>query len=533
MFELVKASGRKQESGRTRRSLAIWIACAFLLLLGLAAIGLQLSRPYLKKFALEVLREKFHANVQIDRLDITGLLPVRVSGKGLSLRQDGRTDTPPLIQVAEFSAEAEPLSLLRKPVRIDLVALKGLVITIPPKGQRRGRVDWSRVKDVPVLVYEMVSDDAVLDMIPKDQDKPHHIFELHHILMHYLGLHRAASFSAELTNPTPPGEIDTKGNFGPWNSDDPGQTPLSANYTFTKADLGVFKGISGILSSDGQFGGVLDSIEIVGETETPDFTVEISGHPVALHTNFSATVDGTNGNTILHPVRAKFLHSVVMANGEIAKKPGDKGRSIVLDVATDGARMEDMLYLAVKSKEPLMTGDVNLHTKFDLPPGEGDLIERLRLNGVFGVHTAEFTDPKVNEKVETLSRKGLGKPKDEDAGSGISDLKGQFGLASSRLSFRNLTFAVQGASVQMNGNYGLRSEEIDFHGKLRLQAKLSQTMTGFKSFLLKPFDPFFRKNNLTEVPIKATGTRSQPSFGLDFHHHDGKNETAEKHTGDN
>ena len=41
-------------------------------------------------------------------------------------------------------------------------------------------------------------------------------------------------------------------------------------------------------------------------------------------------------------------------------------------------------------------------------------------------------------------------------------------------------------------------------------------MTGAKSFILKAFDPFFRKNGQTELPIKITGTREHPSFGLTF-----------------
>jgi hypothetical protein len=115
-----------------------------------------------------------------------------------------------------------------------------------------------------------------------------------------------------------------------------------------------------------------------------------------------------------------------------------------------------------------------------------------------------------------------------NAGSGISDLKGQFRLASSILSFRNLTFEVEGASVNLDGKYGLLSEQVDFHGKLRMNAKLSQTTTGFKSFILKAVDPFFRKHNATELPIKVTGDRSHPSFGLDLHHHESKNQGTEK-----
>jgi hypothetical protein len=60
---------------------------------------------------------------------------------------------------------------------------------------------------------------------------------------------------------------------------------------------------------------------------------------------------------------------------------------------------------------------------------------------------------------------------------------------------------------------------LDFHGKLRLRAELSQTMTGWKSVMLKPFDHFFQGKNAgvgTQIPIKITGTRENPSFGSDF-----------------
>jgi hypothetical protein len=64
-------------------------------------------------------------------------------------------------------------------------------------------------------------------------------------------------------------------------------------------------------------------------------------------------------------------------------------------------------------------------------------------------------------------------------------------------------------------------KEYDFHGNARLTAKVSQLTTGWKSILLKPVDPFFSKNGAgTEVPIKITGTRNSPKFGLDFGHKD-------------
>ncbi len=204
------------------------------------------------------------------------------------------------------------------------------------------------------------------------------------------------------------------------------------------ADLGVFHGIAGILSSEGKFGGILEDIDVNGETTTPDFSLSIAGHPLLLKTDFQATVDGTNGDTLLHPVIAQFLNTTLVCTGGVVKAYRGPGREIVLDVKTDHARLEDLLRLAVKADRPPMTGAVRLATKFDLPPGPGEIVDRLRLDGKFGVGAAEFADAGIREKLENLSRRGQGKPKDEDAGSAVSELKGNFLLKDGQISFRQL-----------------------------------------------------------------------------------------------
>src|SRR5713101_9047705 len=481
--------------------------------------GIHLSNPYLRKKVVEMLGEKFHAEVELKDFHVYLFPGARIEGSGLALRHEGRTDVPPLISIAEFSAEAGIMGLLWKPWKIQQVRLKGLVIQIPPPAQRR-KQDWSKARNMPVLIREIVSDDAELRLLPKTADKDPHVFAIHRLVMHSVGLDRPASFVAQLTNAVPPGEIETQGSFGPWSPDDPGQTTLAAQYTLDKAGLGVLKGISGMLSSQGKFGGVLEKIEVEGKTSTPDFAVKIGGHPVALDTIFSATVDGTNGDTLLHPVTAHLLNTVIVAHGGVVKSPDKKGKLITLDVTVDQGRLEDLMRLAVKADTPPMIGAIKFHTKFDLPPGKGDLGDRLNLNGRFNVARSQFTSPEVTGKIETLSRKGQGKPEDEDAGSSISELKGNFVLDNGLITFRGLTFSVTGAEVTLNGKYALEKEDLDFHGKLRMKAKLSQTMTGAKSFLLKAFDPFFRKNGQTEIPIKITGTREHPSFGLDFRRKD-------------
>jgi len=162
---------------------------------------------------------------------------------------------------------------------------------------------------------------------------------------------------------------------------------------------------------------------------------------------------------------------------------------------------------------------VSMRTDFDLPPGEPEIEDRLKLNGRFGVNKARFTDEKVSDKVKDLSRRAEGDPKDEDAGSAVSALSGHFALNNGVITFRGLTFRVTGANIRVDGTYGLQSEKLDFHGKATLDAKPSQMVTGIKSVLLKPFDPFFRKEGKTELPIKITGTRDAPSFGLELHKH--------------
>ena len=75
---------------------------------------------------------------------------------------------------------------------------------------------------------------------------------------------------------------------------------------FEKADLGVFKGISGTLSSRGTFGGTLAALGGKGETDTPDFTIAVGGHPFPLHVDYQALIDGTNGDTRLTVIDAGF-----------------------------------------------------------------------------------------------------------------------------------------------------------------------------------------------------------------------------------
>jgi hypothetical protein len=311
---------------------------------------------------------------------------------------------------------------------------------------------------------------------------------------------------------------------------------VRGTYSFSHADLGTLKGIGGILSSTGKYEGTLNNIVVDGETDTPDFRLNVSGHPVPLHTSFHAIVDGTNGNTYLQPVDAQILHSHIVAVGEVVRAP-QGGHNITLDVTVGPARIEDLLLLAVKTMPPIMSGAVKLKTKFYLPPGNVPVTDKLRLQGTFEVLNATLSNDKVQARIDQLSLRGQGRADEakqvsrQNLESIKSQVQGQFEMSNNKLTFSDLKYDVPGANIALHGVYSLDGNEFDFHGKARLKATVSQLVTGWKSLLLRPLDPFFAKNGAgTEVPIKITGTRSEPEFGLDFGHKDGadKNDRHDK-----
>ena len=84
------------------------------------------------------------------------------------------------------------------------------------------------------------------------------------------------------------------------------------------------------------------------------------------------------------------------------------------------------------------------------------------------------------------------------------------------MSLNNLAFKVPGAAVQMSGTYGLDSQMMDFRGDLLLDASLRQTTSGFKAVLATIAQPLFRRpGGGSKLPIKVSGSRKEPSFGLD------------------
>lgn len=514
-----------------RLKVAAWVAAAtvgtLIVLTIVAALGSR-TEP-LRQLVVATLQDRLDSDVDLKAFAVDLFPAVTVRGDGLTLRLRNISDPsiPPFIHIESFTVHCGLFDLMRRPRRFKHVTLEGLVINIPPGGLKKhgnpiarlgkgDNTDGSDSGESPIIVDELLADGALLRIIPKREGKQPKEFAIHALTMRSLGVRQQMPFTATLTNPLPKGQIETRGTFGPWRKGDPGATPLAGTYSFQKADLGTIKGIGGILNSTGAFAGELERIAVKGETHVPDFHVDISGQPVALDTTFEAVVDGTDGDTYLNMVNARFLQTALTAKGAVTGTKGVKGRRVKLTVQVKEGRIEDLLRLAMKG-EPLLVGNVALHTDFDLPPGDRDVIDKLLLDGQFDVAAATFANEGVRQKLSAMSHRARGRDPDAKAENVASDLSGRFRLKDGSLSFSDLAFALPGATVRLQGSYGLRSEAMSFAGTLRMDATISQAAGGgIKGFFLKAVDPIFRKKGAGAlVPIKVGGTREKPAFGLD------------------
>ena len=519
---------------KKRHSIARWLFVAALGLIVIAVIAgtimVDNAEPILRARVIETLSTRFKSRVELDGFHVSLLGGFQVSGEGLRIfgETDPNTHEPglqPIIGVAEFHFRTSVLSLLRSPMQVDTVYIHGLQLNLPPREQRGEMKQWSpKGGKIRIVVDRLECDHAQLVINTLKPGKLPLDFEIENLEMTSIGPNRPMHFQARLTNPKPVGNIISNGLFGPWQADSPRDTPVSGVYSFDHADLSTIKGIGGILSSNGKYSGVLDHIVVDGTTDTPDFRIAISGRPVPLHTDFHAIVDGTSGDTFLQPVEAKLLDTAITARGSVVRMANPKGHRVELNVVIPAGKIQDLLRLAVRTQPPIMTGTVNLKTHFDLPPGEPDVANRLRLAGDFNILDSHFTNVKIQHKIDSLSLRSQGKPKlasDNVPDNVPSKLGGRFELRDGVLSFPSLSFEVPGTQVNLTGKYSLDGNQFDFHGKARMEAKLSHMVSGWKSVLLKPVDPFFSKHGAgTEIPIKVTGTKSEPHFGTDFGHKD-------------
>jgi hypothetical protein len=513
---------------------------AILFVAGLAIAASVLAariEPYARQQAIQYLSQRFDSDVQLDALHIRlpktsplRLLLTRgsgisagIDGEGLSMRWKGRPGSAPLFVIRKFHCDFKLDSLLHPPVIVSEVTVDGMEIQIPPRDARPAglpgavRPATQQNASKPGVIIEKVNiRNAGLVLQPRNPQRVPLRFDIQNLDLVSIAAGAPMRYDASLTNAKPPGKIHATGAFGPWRAGEPGDTPITGDYVFANANLGVFAGIAGTLQSTGKFEGKLSAISARGQASVPDFRLRMTGQPVPLNVRFAVLVDGTNGNTILQPVNATLGSTNFTTSGGIIKHEADQPRAISLTVAMPNGNLRDVLRLTMKGA-PFMEGRLVLNTKIDIPPLTGKVREKLDLDGRFEVQDGTFLHSTIQSQIDGLSKRARGDVGNLETDQAVSHMLGTFHLENAVIRFQTLSFGVPGADIDLAGNYALDSDAIDFGGTLKLQATVSQMVTGWKRVVLKPVDRFFEKDGAgTFLRIRVDGTSKAPRFGVNI-----------------
>ncbi|HEY4380887.1 MAG TPA: AsmA-like C-terminal region-containing protein [Acidobacteriaceae bacterium] len=526
----------KEVEDRTKRERSgiprwlVWLGATALVVF--AALGIVAeyvahhAEPILRRRVIASLQEHFHSRVELDELHISVMQGLQVSGNGLRIWPETAVDgVNPVLGVKTFEFRTSIRQLMEPTMRIGEVRLQGMQLRIPPKQERGPLIRHGKPRGMgrlKISVDKIVCSDVTLTIETSKPGKLPLEFDIRNLTLRNVGRGTPMPFEASLVNPKPVGDIHSTGNFGPWQSEEPRDTPVDGKFSFTNADLNTIKGLGGMLSSTGNYNGTLGEIQVAGTTDTPDFSLDVSEHPVDLKTEFNATVDGTTGDTKLNSVHATLLNTVLQVEGMVirATGPQNSGHLIDLSVASDRARVEDVLRLGAKTSPPLMRGSLALRAHLTIPPGHVSVSRKLRIKGTFTIHGATLSNAKWQQTVDTLSARASGNPDQAnatDAAKVESQIGGSFALADAMLDVPKLNYQMPGAEVALKGKYGLDGKTFDFDGTVRTDATASQMLTGWKSVVAMPFNKLLKKNGAgLEVPITISGTESAPKVGLNF-----------------
>jgi hypothetical protein len=528
---------RVDERRRWRRPWVLPVGAVFVLLAlaGTVAVeyGLRQLQPMMRRKVVETLSARFHSPVELDRMELSVAKDIAVTGGGLRIlylagptKPDARPNAPPMLTVRSFEFRTGLRELLRPTTRVLAVKVDGLQVNIPPKQEREtAGTDDSKKQGQPALgitVDRIVCTDTKVVLETTAPGKKPLEFDISRLVLTDVGANQPLRYEAVLVNPKPVGNVRSTGSFGPWQGNNPRDTPLGGDYQFTHADLSSIHGIGGLLASKGRFGGTLGEIAVDGVTDVPDFRLDVSDHPMPLHTSFHAVVDGTTGDTRLEPVRARIGRSDLLVTGSVTSAAGVKGHTTDLAIEMKNGRVEDMQTLAMRGNPTLMRGALAWKVHLLIPPGPVSVSRKMALQGTFAIHDAFVNNPKMQAQLDSLSERAQGNPhlaNVQDAAVVGSSVSGKFSQANTVVDVSEVDYKMPGAELKLNGEMQLVGSTYEFQGVVRTQAAASQMTTGWKSLLLSPFDTLLKKNGAgLELPIKVTGAKSTYDLHLDFPH---------------
>ena len=520
-----------KRSGKSRRAKsrfaisrkAIWWAsgCGLVLVL-LLAVGLPVVNehwPFRYKNVKPMLESVLASKLKIDKYHRTYFPRPGFVASGLTLTRDASPNGLPVGTAKDLIVEGSWIDLLLLRSRVQLVDIVGLKVVIPPQGSAAIKANFPAGSSAdfagPTTAVETLHlRDAELDI--QRVHGGEFVYPIHDLVIRNLEKGHAISYAVDMQNAMPSGRILSKGNFGPLNPKDLGGTPMSGSFTFAPVNLADIHGIGGTLAATGKFSGTLAATEVESKSNVPDFAVG-KGQPTAMDVSMQATLNGMNGNVVLHRVDVKIGVSDIHAEGSIASAKGPKVTT--LDVTVKKGRVQDVLRPFFKGKIPV-AGAVSLHghVRVDGSSGDEKFLQRLHVVGGFNVPQERLTDAATEQKLSDFSERAQGVKQDDDEDV-LSSLSGDVTVQDGVLSASRITFDVGGAEANMNGTFNFKNRNVNLAGQVKMDTDITHVTTGFKSFLLKPLVPFTKKKSAGAViPIAVTGGPGHYKVAQNFLH---------------
>ncbi|HVT97291.1 MAG TPA: AsmA-like C-terminal region-containing protein [Acidobacteriaceae bacterium] len=506
-------------SAKTKRRIHVTEAVtAALIALAMIAVHLMFFFwPFRYREVHPLLEEVFESKVTVSGYHRTYFPNPGFVAEGVTFYRHGDTRIPPLATVRRMTVKGQWGMLLFHPHLLYEIRLQDLHVQIPPAGTiARGKDFDNGVVDTTgskLKIETICADGTVLDFLRNGYGPIR--FNFPALQIHDLTAGRPMDFSLRVITPGPEGTLTASGKIGPFRTSSYATTPLSGTYEIKSADLSRLEGLAGHVRGGGRFSGKFTRIEVDGTAAIPDFRAA-DAHTVGLATEYRIAVNGANSDVQIERAQVKTGSSVITASGTVAGSP----RRVAVAFATQAADVQDLLRM-VETAEPEVAGKVNLDANAEFTEGPQPFLEKLRLKGDVAVEGLRFVDAKKQQTMDAFSeRVRKDAPKDANGGdppqvtlAARSETRFDHGMAY----FPQIRAVLPGATARLHGTFGLLDSRVHLKGTVALDKSISHATTGWKSVLLKPLSPFFKKKNVGAlVPIAVTGTAQSPKVGADI-----------------
>ena len=144
----------------------------------------------------------------------------------------------PLATVQKIRITGRYSDLLFRPYHLARIEVNGLRVRIPAPGEPKNWNEGTDENDTSsrVSVGRVITDGAVLE-IEKEKGEVPLKFEIHKLQLDSIAAHEPMDYEVSMGIPEPPGELESKGKFGPWEDGEIGKIPLSGSVKLSGAKL--------------------------------------------------------------------------------------------------------------------------------------------------------------------------------------------------------------------------------------------------------------------------------------------------------